>query len=153
MCITVYCPKYMSFQNERRKGQRSIFFLLSRSTWGFLHGQQPWPLFRVQAPLHGQETSTDPWSYSTRMANFNEIKSHLYQTFYSRPHISNTPSQPECIPPGFSTTSVGPTAAVYKKFKHSKNVSCHTEPCYLFLNQDLTQNGNWKFLKLNDNRK
>ena len=32
-----------------------------------LHGQQPRPLFRAQAPLHGQETSTDPWSYSTRM--------------------------------------------------------------------------------------
>ena len=36
-----------------------------------LHGQQPRPLFRAQAPLHGQETSTDPWSYLTRMANFN----------------------------------------------------------------------------------
>ena len=39
-----------------------------------LHGQQPRPLFRVQAPLHGQETSTDPWSYLTRMANFSERK-------------------------------------------------------------------------------
>ena len=36
-----------------------------------LHGQQLRPLFRAQAPLHGQETSTDPWSYLTRMANFN----------------------------------------------------------------------------------
>ena len=36
-----------------------------------LHGQQPQPLFLAQAPIHGQETSTDPWSYLTRMANFN----------------------------------------------------------------------------------
>ena len=28
-----------------------------------LNGQQPRPLFRAQAPLHGQETLTDPWSY------------------------------------------------------------------------------------------
>ena len=28
-----------------------------------LHEQQPRPLFRAQAPLHGQETTTDPWSY------------------------------------------------------------------------------------------
>ena len=34
--------------------------------------QQPHPLFRAQAPLRGQETSTDPWSYLTRMANFNQ---------------------------------------------------------------------------------
>ena len=34
-----------------------------------LHEQQPRPLFRAQAPLHGQETSTD-WSYLTRTANF-----------------------------------------------------------------------------------
>ena len=37
-----------------------------------LHGQQPRSLFRAQAPLHAQETSTDPCSYLTRMANFNE---------------------------------------------------------------------------------
>ena len=35
-----------------------------------LHEQQPRPLFRAQAPLHGQEITTDPWSYLTRMANF-----------------------------------------------------------------------------------
>ena len=40
----------------------------------FLFAQQPWPLFRGQAPLHGQETSTDPRSYLTRMTNFNEKK-------------------------------------------------------------------------------
>ena len=33
----------------------------------------------------------------------------------------------------FSTTSVSPTPAVYKKFKHSKNVSCYTEPRYSFI--------------------
>ena len=36
-----------------------------------LHGQQTQPLFLAQAPIHGEETSTDPWSYLTRMANFN----------------------------------------------------------------------------------
>ena len=39
-----------------------------------MHGRQHRPLFRVQAPLQGQETSTDPWSYLTRMANFSERK-------------------------------------------------------------------------------
>ena len=39
-----------------------------------LHGQQPRPLFRAQAPLHGEEISTDPWSYLTTIANFNEKK-------------------------------------------------------------------------------
>ena len=41
-----------------------------------LHGQQTRPLSRAQAPPHGQETSTDPWSYLTRMANF-DLKKKL----------------------------------------------------------------------------
>ena len=30
--------------------------------------------FERNAPLHGQETSTDPWSYLKRLANVNEKK-------------------------------------------------------------------------------
>ena len=56
-----------SFQKRRRHGQLALQFLFAA-----LHGQQPHPLFRAQAPLRGQETSTDPWSYLTRMANFNQ---------------------------------------------------------------------------------
>ena len=51
---------------RQRHWQFALQFLFAA-----LHGQQPRPLFRAQAPLHGQETSTDPWSYLTRMANFN----------------------------------------------------------------------------------
>ena len=51
---------------RQRHWQFALQFLFAA-----LHGQQPRPLFRAQVPLHGQETSTDPWSYLTRMANFN----------------------------------------------------------------------------------
>ena len=53
-----------SLQERQRHWQFALQFLFAA-----LHGQQPRPLFRAQAPLHGQETSTDPWSYLTRMAN------------------------------------------------------------------------------------
>ena len=56
-----------SLQERQRHWQFALQFLFAA-----LHGQQPRPLFRAQAPLHGQETSTDPWSYLTRMANFNK---------------------------------------------------------------------------------
>ena len=49
--------------------QRHLQFAL-QFLFAVLHGQQPRPLFRAQVPLHGQETSSDPWSYLTRMANF-----------------------------------------------------------------------------------
>ena len=55
-----------SLQERQQHWQFALQFLFAA-----LHGQQPQPLFRAQAPLHGQETSTDPWSYLTRMANFN----------------------------------------------------------------------------------
>ena len=50
--------------------QRHLQFAL-QFLFAVLHGQQPRPLFRAQVPLHGQETSSDPWSYLPRMANFN----------------------------------------------------------------------------------
>ena len=53
-----------SLQERQRHWQFALQFLFAA-----LHGQQPRPLFWAQAPLHGQETSTDPWSYLTRMAN------------------------------------------------------------------------------------
>ena len=53
-----------SLQERQRHWQFALQFLFAA-----LHGQQPRPIFRAQAPLHGQETSTDPWSYLTRMAN------------------------------------------------------------------------------------
>ena len=55
-----------SLQERQRHWQFALQFLFAT-----LHGQQPRPLFRAQAPLHGQETSTDPWFYLTRLANFN----------------------------------------------------------------------------------
>ena len=55
-----------SLQERQRHWQFALQFLFAA-----LHGQQPRPLFRAQAPLHGQEILTDPWSYLTRMANFN----------------------------------------------------------------------------------
>ena len=58
-----------SLQERQRHWQFALQFLFAA-----LHGQQPRPLFRAQAPLHGQETSTDPWSYLTRMANFTKKK-------------------------------------------------------------------------------
>ena len=58
-----------SLQERQRHWQFALQFLFAT-----LHGQQPRPLFRAQAPLHGQETSTDPWSYLTRMANFTKKK-------------------------------------------------------------------------------
>ena len=58
----------ISLQERQRHWQFALQFLFAA-----LHGQQPRPLFRAQAPLHGQETSTDPCSYSTRMANFNVV--------------------------------------------------------------------------------
>ena len=53
-----------SFQERQRHWQFALQFLFAA-----LHGQQPWLLFRAQAPLHGQETSTNPRSYWPRMAN------------------------------------------------------------------------------------
>ena len=55
-----------SWQDRRRHWQFASQFLFA--AW---HGQQPRPLFRALAPLPGRETSNDPWSYLTRMANFN----------------------------------------------------------------------------------
>ena len=54
---------------RQRHWQFALQFLFAA-----LHGQQPRPLFRAQAPLHGEEISTDPWSYLTTIANFNEKK-------------------------------------------------------------------------------
>ena len=45
-----------SLQERQRHWQFALQFLFAA-----LHGQQPRPLFRAQIPLHGQETSTDPW--------------------------------------------------------------------------------------------
>ena len=55
-----------SLEERQRHWQFALQFLFPA-----LHGQQPRPLFRVQTPLHGQRTSTDPWFYLTRMTNFN----------------------------------------------------------------------------------
>ena len=60
-----------SLQEHQRHWQFALQFVFAA-----LHGQQPRPPFRAQAPLHGQETSTEPWSYGLkdgpRMANFNK---------------------------------------------------------------------------------
>ena len=45
-----------SFQERQWHWQFALQFLFPA-----LHGQWPRLLFRTQAPLHGQETSTDPW--------------------------------------------------------------------------------------------
>ena len=45
-----------SFQECQWHWQFALQFLFPA-----LHGQWPRPPFRAQAPLHGQETSTDPW--------------------------------------------------------------------------------------------
>ena len=45
-----------SFQERQWHWQFALQFLFPA-----LHGQWPRPPFRMQAPLHGQETSTDPW--------------------------------------------------------------------------------------------
>ena len=45
-----------SFQECQWHWQFALQFLFPA-----LHGQRPRPPFRAQAPLHGQETSTDPW--------------------------------------------------------------------------------------------
>ena len=58
-----------SLQERQRHWQFALQFLFAA-----LHGQQPRPLFRAQAPLHGEEISTDPWSYLTTIANFNKKK-------------------------------------------------------------------------------
>ena len=55
------------WQDRQRHWQFALQFLFAA-----LHGQQPRPLFRAQAPLHGEEISTDPWSYLTTLANLNE---------------------------------------------------------------------------------
>ena len=55
-----------SLQERQRHWQFALQFLFAA-----LHGQQPRPLFRAQVALHGSETSADPWSYLTRIANFN----------------------------------------------------------------------------------
>ena len=49
-----------SLQERQRQWQFALQLLFAAS-----HEQQPRPLFRAQAPLYGQETSTDPWSYLT----------------------------------------------------------------------------------------
>ena len=58
-----------SLQERQQHWQFALQWLFAA-----LHGQQPRPLFRAQAPLHGEEISTDPWSYLTTIANFNEKK-------------------------------------------------------------------------------
>ena len=62
-----------SLQEHQRHWQFALQFVFAA-----LHGQQPRPPFRAQAPLHGQETSTESWSYGLkdgpRMANFNKKK-------------------------------------------------------------------------------
>ena len=55
-----------SLQERPRHWQFALQF-----SFAALHGQQPQTVFRAQVPLCGQETSTDPRSYLTRMANFN----------------------------------------------------------------------------------
>ena len=60
----------LSLVTSLQERQRHWLFAL-QFLFASLHGQQPRPLFRAEVPLHGQETSTDPWSYLTRMANFN----------------------------------------------------------------------------------
>ena len=55
-----------SLQERQRHWQFALQILFAA-----LHGQQTRPLFQARVPLHGQETSTDSWSYLTRMANFN----------------------------------------------------------------------------------
>ena len=69
-----------------------------------LHSQQPQPPFRAQAPLHEQETSTDPWSYLTRMANINKNKL-MYK--WKRGGSTFSPSS-ECSH-GFSCSSLATT--------------------------------------------
>ena len=59
-----------SLQERQRHWQFALQFLFAA-----LHGQQPRPLFRAQVHLNGQETSIDPWSYLTRVTNFNKKKS------------------------------------------------------------------------------
>ena len=44
-----------SLQERQQRWQFALQFLFAA-----LHGQQARPLFRAQAPLNGQETSTDP---------------------------------------------------------------------------------------------
>ena len=63
-CLAAGCL-VTSLQERQRHWQFALHFLFAA-----LHGQQSRSLFRVQAALHGQETSTDPWSYLIRMANF-----------------------------------------------------------------------------------
>ena len=58
-----------SLQECHKHYQFALQFLFAA-----LHAQQPQPLFQSQAPLHRQDTSTDPWSYLTMMANFNGKK-------------------------------------------------------------------------------
>ena len=49
----------LSLVTALHERQRHWRFTLQFS-FAALHGEQPQPLFRAQAPLHGQETSTDP---------------------------------------------------------------------------------------------
>ena len=44
-----------SLQERQRHWELALRFLFAA-----LNGQQPPPLFLAQAPIHGQETSTDP---------------------------------------------------------------------------------------------
>ena len=65
-----------SLEERQRDWQFTLEFLFPA-----LHGQQPRPLFRVQAPLHGQRTSTDPWSYLTSLRKIMQIcyRRNLFQ--------------------------------------------------------------------------
>ena len=52
------CPAAGRLVTSLQERQQHWQFALQFS-FAALYGKQPWPLFRAQAPLHGQETSTD----------------------------------------------------------------------------------------------
>ena len=70
------CPAAGRLVTSLQERRRLLQFALQFS-FAALHGKQPRPLFRAQAPLHGQETSTVPWSYLTRMVNFNKKRNDV----------------------------------------------------------------------------
>ena len=88
-----------SLEEPQRHWQFALQFLFPA-----LHGQQPQPLFRVQAPLHGQRTSTDPWFYLTRMTIFNLKK---FMNEWKRGGWTFSPSS-KCSQ-GFSRSSLATT--------------------------------------------